>query len=85
MEEEIEPSAEYIAAFNLGYKLNRISPEIADLVDHVAVQSDKFKAIKAGISQHKDEIFDSYRLDWLKDERGEEIPKEIDDIEPEKD
>ncbi|MFD1258589.1 hypothetical protein ACFQ3S_17415 [Mucilaginibacter terrae] len=80
MEEEIDPNEEYIAAYNLGYKLNRISPEIAELLDHIPVQSQKMKALKAGIDQHKDEVLEDYTPDWLQNE-----DKEINDIDPDKD
>jgi hypothetical protein len=75
--------------FNLGYKLNRISPEIAELLDHIPAKNAKLDALKAGVKQHKDEIFDNYTPDWLqgrklKDVSSPEQNKDI-DIDPDRD
>jgi hypothetical protein len=83
---------ELIDLYNVGYGLNKYSPEMAELIDHINIASQKMKALKAGIDQSKGE-FTIERKDlpfWLKRDRFKENVRDLDaiknrGIEPEKD
>ncbi|SFT08833.1 hypothetical protein [Mucilaginibacter polytrichastri] len=71
MEQEIDPAEEYIRNFNLGYGINRDSPEIAELLDGLKPDGERWKAFKAGIDQYSKELHSSRTLSWLSRDRLE--------------
>jgi hypothetical protein len=90
---------EYLDGFNLGYKLTKYSPEIAELLppnngsDKLLGMNDGRKQFYMDIELNKDKdlSIDQYNSDkpvWLSDNRLEDLDKEIDldsDIEPDND
>ncbi|OJW12513.1 hypothetical protein [Mucilaginibacter sp. 44-25] len=51
MEEEQDPSPEYIKGFNQMYKLNKEAPEVAQQMLSAKSQSNRFKGMQAGAKQ----------------------------------
>lgn len=91
MEEEIDPPKEFIDAFNLGYELNKLSPEMAELISGLKGESTLLNGIKKGAIVYGEEQKAQSRLpDWLlKDrfaENGPDLLKTDKDkgIEPER-
>lgn len=91
MEEEIEPSQQYVDAFNLGYDLAKVSPELADAFVGLKAQSPVMNSIKFGINQYgieKDygrEQNPSRMPDWLTKDRFADNKDSLTDPEKGKD
>jgi hypothetical protein len=55
MEEEKDPSPEYISKFNDGYNFGKLDPEIGVLIAGIKTNSPKANAFKAGLETSMDE------------------------------
>ncbi|HVW95181.1 MAG TPA: hypothetical protein VHA56_04390 [Mucilaginibacter sp.] len=53
MQEEQDPSLEYIKGFNQMYKLKKEAPEVAQQILSAKAGSDRFKGMVAGAKQHE--------------------------------
>lgn len=91
MEEETDPSKEYIDAFNLGYELNKTSPEMAELISGLKGDSQVLNGMKQGAIVYGEEQKAPSRLpDWLLKDRFNENKPDLSDknkdkgIEPER-
>lgn len=96
-EREIFNETEYIEGFNLGYKMTKDFPELAEFLDHTRGHNDKLDGLKDGRQQYLEEQLkektaeqtkSSHTPSWLNDDRLENLDREIDkdldkDIEPE--
>lgn len=91
MEEKFLSEQEFADYYNIGYGINKISPEMAELITNAKTRSPQLDAIKAGIEVSKEPDREkSYLPDWLKDDwfkdSGRDMTQNKDrDIEPEKD
>ncbi|GGH07488.1 hypothetical protein [Mucilaginibacter phyllosphaerae] len=88
-EQKFLSDQEFADMYNLGYGLNKVSPEIADLISQVRTRSPELDALKAGMENSKEHDKDqSYLPDWLKDDWFKETGKDMtgyDDREMDKD
>lgn len=96
-EREFFNETEYIEGFNLGYKMTKDFPELAEFLDYTRGHNDKLDGLKDGRQQYLEEKLQEKTIEptkdsnfpaWLKDDRLENLDKEIDkdqdkDIEPE--
>jgi len=57
MEEEKDPSPEYIKGFNQMYKLRKEMPEVADKMLSADAKGDRFEGMVAGAKQLERELF----------------------------
>ncbi|PAW93170.1 hypothetical protein CKK33_06545 [Mucilaginibacter sp. MD40] len=53
MQEEQDPSPEYIKGFNQMYKLKKEMPEVAQQILSAKDECDRFKGMQAGAKQHE--------------------------------
>lgn len=53
MEEEQDPSPEYIKGFNQMYQLKKEMPEVAQQILSAKAEGDRFKGMTAGAKQHE--------------------------------
>ena len=85
---------EYIEGFNLGYRMTKDFPELAEFLDHTRGYTDKLDGLKDGRSQYLEEQLEKHKenkkepsLSWLKKDKltkGNNFDKEKDKgLEPE--
>jgi len=65
MEDNENPSPEYIKGFNYGYIIANI-PGLADQLSKNDATSGKFLGVKHGIAQYQKEVEQNRKPDWLK-------------------
>ncbi|OOQ57387.1 hypothetical protein [Mucilaginibacter pedocola] len=66
MEEEKEPSAEYLRDFNDGYLMAENHPEVADLLSNIKSESTRISAMKSGIATSTEQKLPSRYPSWIK-------------------
>lgn len=82
---------EFADYYNIGYGLNKVSPEMAELITNTKTRSPQLDALKAGIDISREaEREKSHLPDWLKEdwfkEDGRDMTKGKDkESEPERD
>jgi hypothetical protein len=77
-EREFLSDQEFADMYNLGYGINKLSPEIGDLICQIKTNSPQLDAIKAGVEISKEpDKEQSYLPDWLKDDWFKESGKQI--------
>lgn len=92
IENEIEPSADYLKGFNEGYLLSKERPELAEtIIKNVPGDTERLSGFADGHRQYEIEKDKTLSLDWIKDEAPgydeKELNKDLDidkdDLEPE--
>lgn len=90
MENRFLSEQEFADYYNIGYGLNKVSPEMADLIVNTKTRSPQLDALKAGIEISREpEREKDYLPDWLKEDWFKEDSKDITqsrekDIEPDR-
>ncbi|MFC3560501.1 hypothetical protein [Pedobacter jamesrossensis] len=83
-ERDIFNESEYIEGFNLGYRMTKDFPELAEFLDYTRGQNDKLDGLKDGRQQFLEEKLqektneqskDSNYPSWLKVDRFENLNK----------
>lgn len=72
MEEEQDPSAEFIKAFNHGYIMEEHAPELLEQLLSGNEENDKIKAMKAGKLQYERERFKKEMEQAVEKSKGKE-------------
>jgi hypothetical protein len=86
-ENPMNEEQDYIDGFNLGYVMNKYSPEIGELISHAQGSGGRLDGMKAGLQQFDKENSKSRMPGWLKREGYEKPasqPEKSKDIEPER-
>lgn len=93
MDERTLSEQEFADYYNIGYGLNKMSPEMAQLITDTKTRSPQLDALKAGIEISREaEREKSHLPDWLKEDWFKEDAKDMThnkdkdkDTEPERD
>ena len=78
---------EYALGVNIGYVMNKYSPEIAELLVQPKSNSPRLKGFKSGMEQYEKEVNSEKYPNWLiKDELEQEAesPERSKDIDPDR-
>lgn len=78
MDERTLSDQEFADYYNIGYGINKLSPEMAELIVHTKTRSPQLDALKAGIEISREpEKEKSYLPDWLKEDWFKEDAKDM--------
>lgn len=77
---------EYLEGFNLGYRMTKDFPELAEFLDHTRGYTDKLDGLKDGRSQYLEEQLEKNQEkgkskgtspSWLLDDRLDKLDKKV--------